>query len=80
MLFWERIFEHRGLRLDTLGHHLMTRGPYFDTRGLDFNSFLELRSGPAGPVGTLALFLESGAVCNIFSSPRAAFRHPRSLF
>ena len=36
----------------------MTRGPYFDTRGLDFNSFLELRSGPAGPVGTLARFLE----------------------
>ena len=36
----------------------MTRGPYFDPRGLDFNSFLELRSGTAGPVGTLARFLE----------------------
>ena len=75
VLFWERIFEQRGLL--TI---LMTRGPYFDTGGLDFNSFLELRSGTAGPVGTLARFLEKGAVWNVFSSPRAAFRHPRSPF
>ena len=60
MLFWERISEHRGLRLDTLGHHFDDPGPYFDTRELDFNSFLELRS--AGPVGTLARFLEKVAV------------------
>jgi len=30
--------------------------------------------------GTLAHFLEKGAFWNVFSSPRAAFRHPRSLF
>ena len=35
---------------------------------------------PARPVGTLARFLEKGAVWNVFSSPRAAFRHPRSPF
>ena len=29
----------------------MTRGSYFDTRGLHFGSFLDLRARPAEPVG-----------------------------
>ena len=29
----------------------MTLGPYFETRGLGFGSFLELRDRPAEPVG-----------------------------
>ena len=42
--------------IETLsGALLMTRGSYFDTRGLYFGGFLDIRARPAEPVGHFSL-------------------------